>query len=131
MGAGSEQTADNKYIPTPAEMKLLEVLANPENIGCNVSDLCQLAGVSRNVYYDGFKKPEFVSYYEQLTRDIIKQSVQPVVNACIKEAKAGSYNHAKLVLEMAGMYTPKQNMELTGKDGGPVKIKVKVGGEDA
>ena len=53
-------TENDKYKPTPAEKKLLEVLLNAENVGKSVQELCNLAGVSRNKYYDAMKKQEFV-----------------------------------------------------------------------
>ncbi len=49
-------TKTNIYEPTVAEKKLLEVLINPEHLGKNVTELCNLANVSRNKYYDAMKK---------------------------------------------------------------------------
>ena len=65
-------TENDKYKPTPAEKKLLEVLLNAENVGKSVQELCNLAGVSRNKYYDAMKKQEFVDLVNKTTMELIK-----------------------------------------------------------
>ena len=100
------------YQPTTAEQKLLEVLLNPEFRGKSKTDICQIAGISRQTYYDAFKKPEFVAYYEAQARDLVREAVGPVINAFVKEAKKGSYPHGKVVLEMAGLYAEAKNVNL-------------------
>ena len=117
-----QQTKTNEYELSTAGKKLLEALADPENRNKSITDLCQVAGVSRDTYYKAFKKPEFIERYEILCRDLVKHSLAPIVNACIKEAKDGSYQHIRIVLEMGGLYTPRQLNELTGKDGGPITV---------
>ena len=53
-------TKGNIYKPTTAEKKLLEVLINPENAGKTVTDICNLANVSRRKYYEAMGKEEFI-----------------------------------------------------------------------
>jgi hypothetical protein len=101
------------YQPTTAEQKLLEVLLNPEYRQLNKTEICQQAGVSRQTYYDAFKKPEFVAYYEAQSRDLVREAVGPVLNAFLKAAKDGSYPHGKVILEMAGMYAEAKNLNVT------------------
>lgn len=111
------------YKPTKAEQALLSVLSNPEHRRKNVTEICELAGISRKQYYNIFQKTEFVEYYLRLTRDLIKQSVMPIVNAARKEALKGSFAHQKMLLEMAGEYADKRITEHTGPGGGPVQIE--------
>lgn len=108
---GNATTKNDEYKPTTAEEKLLQILANPEHIGLKVSEICQLADISRETYYKSFKKPEFVAYHDKLCKDLVKQSLTPVVNAFITEAKRGSFQHGKILLEMGGIYTNKQEVE--------------------
>lgn len=110
------------YKPTKAELKLLEVLVNPEHKEKNVVDICEIAGISQRHYYDIFKKQAFIEYYKQKSFDLVKQSVMPILNAVVKEAKAGSYHHAKLILEMGDMYTEKVKQVVTGADDGPLNV---------
>lgn len=108
------------YMPTKAEEKLIEVLVNPEHKQKNVIEVCEIAGISQRHYYDIFKKAEFVTHYKQISFDLVRQSIMPVLSSVIKEAKAGSFQHSKMILEMADMYTEKRKHEHSGETG--VKI---------
>lgn len=101
------------YIPTAGEKKLLEVILNPVHRNKTITAICKVADISRNVYYDAFQKTVFVDYYNSLCKDLVKQSIGPVINAFIHEAKRGSYTHGKIILEMAGLYTEKKKLDVT------------------
>jgi len=102
-----------EYQLTEKESLLLEIMLNPEYRTKTISEWCRLANCSRSTYYDAFKKPEFAALYEQKTKDLVRQSIGPVINAVVREAIRGSYNHAKIILEMAGLYTDK--IDVTGE----------------
>ena len=42
---------------------------------------------------------------------MVKQSVAPVLSAFVAEAKRGSFQHGKVLLEMAGIYAERQQIE--------------------
>lgn len=109
-------TGTDTYIPTPAEAKIIEALANPANKQLSVSAICQLAGVSRQTYYEMFKKPEFVEYYQEFQRSLIKSSVGDIIKAMLQFALSNPKNHQdrKMLLEMATMYTQKTEIEHAG-----------------
>jgi hypothetical protein len=111
-----------EYIPTEKENNLLQVLLNPEHRMKSITDICKIANCSRQTYYESFAKPGFKQLYENKSKELIKQSVGPVVNTFIREAQRGSFQHGKVILEMAGMYVEKQKTEITGEDGNPVKV---------
>lgn len=96
----------NRFVPTPAEKKLLEVLADPNSLGKSITDICTEAGVSRNVYYEAVKKPEFIDYLNDITKDIIKSNVSEIIKAMVKFGTTNAKNSQdrKMLLEMAGMY---------------------------
>jgi hypothetical protein len=100
------------YQPTPAELKLMEVLLNPEHRMKSVTDICKIADVSRQHYYNIIKKPEFTELCKQTATELIKAEILPLIYAGIKEAKRGSFQHWKVLLEMAGLYSEKQNMQV-------------------
>lgn len=108
---------------TPAQARLLEVLLDPANRLRSVTDVCQMAEITRDTYYQAFKRPMFVKRYEEQSKDLALRHAGPVMNAFVREATRGSFQHGKVILEMAGLYTPKEKMELTGKDGGPIKVQ--------
>ena len=125
----SEQNA-TEYRPTTGELKLLEVLLNPEMRNKSVTEICTIAGVSRQTYYRAFEKPQFVALYESRAKDLVRAAVGPIINAFIKAAKEGSYTHGKVILEMAGLYVEPKKLEHTGEDGGPFRIVVEVRDEN-
>ena len=121
----SEQN-ETEYRPTNGELKLLDVLLNPEMRNKSVTDICATAGISRQTYYRAFEKPQFVAHYEERAKDLVHAAVGPVVNAFVKAAKDGSYPHGKVILEMAGFYAESRKVEHLGEGGGPFRIVVEV-----
>ncbi|HIW31254.1 MAG TPA: hypothetical protein IAA29_00555 [Candidatus Paenibacillus intestinavium] len=108
-------TENDKYKPTPAEKKLLEVLLNAENVGKSVQELCNLAGVSRNKYYDAMKKQEFVDLVNRTTMDLIKGKAANVLNAAYNFALTEKgHQDRKMILTIAGIYAEKQETKITG-----------------
>lgn len=117
----SEDTA-KPYRPTSAERKLMERLLDPENRHLTVTEICALAGCARSQYYRAFEKPDFVEFYRTQARALVTRAVAPVVNACIREAVAGSAPHAKIVLGMAGEYSDKSEVKFPDKNGDPQPV---------
>ncbi len=99
---------------TKAEQSLLEALLNPENRMKSVADVCKIAKVDRSTYYRAFQKPDFIEIYNKQSLNLVKQSVSSILNTFIREAQRGSFQHGKVLLEMAGMYTEKSNVSVTG-----------------
>lgn len=108
-------TEKDKYKPTAAEKRLLEILINPEHLGKNVTELCNLAEVSRNKYYDAMKKKEFQSLVADTTQDLIKGKIGDVLNATYKYSlTAKGHQDRKVLLTMAGLYVDKKETEISG-----------------
>ncbi len=100
-----------EYRPTLAEEKLLRVLMNPQHRMKSITDVCRMADINRSTYYDSFAKPDFNEYYKQRSLELVRQQVAPVINAFVAEAKRGSFQHGKVLLEMAGIYAERQQIE--------------------
>lgn len=108
-------TKTNIYKPTVAEKKLLEVLINPEHLGKNVTELCNLANVSRNKYYDAMKKEAFQELVKSTTLELVKAKIGDVLNATyIYSLGEKGHQDRKLLLTMAGLYADKQETEISG-----------------
>lgn len=99
---------------TKAEQSLLEALLNPENRMKSVADICKAAKVDRSTYYRAFQKQEFVEVYNRHSVNLVKQNVASVINTFIREAQRGSFQHGKVILEMAGIYAEKQDIKVSG-----------------
>ncbi|MDT2737653.1 phBC6A51 family helix-turn-helix protein [Enterococcus pseudoavium] len=108
-------TEKDKYKPTAAEKRLLEVLINPDYLGKNVTELCNLAGISRNKYYDAMKKKDFQSLVADTTQELIKGKIGDVLNATYKYSlTAKGHQDRKVLLTMAGLYVDKKETEISG-----------------
>jgi len=120
----SERTSKDKYVPSPAEQKLLLVLLNPDFYGQTVTSICREAGVVRDVYYKAFKKPGFLAIYYGLLREMVHGLVGNVIKAAYKFAVNNNKNNAdrRMLLEMAGVYVPRQIKQHAGPDGGPIQF---------
>lgn len=111
-------TDNNVYLPTPAQVKLIEVLVNPEHFKKNITEKCRIAGVDRSVYYDAIKKPEFKKFLKEATIDILGSEVADVITAVKKYAISDPKCHAdrKMWLELTGLYKNEQNIKVTKDD---------------
>lgn len=109
-------TQVDTYKPTGNELKLIEALSNPENRELNVSQVCELVGISRQAYYKMFRKPEFVKYYNDFQLELVKSNIGDVLKAAIYFAINDPKCHGdrKLILEMGKVYTPKQDIGISG-----------------
>ena len=101
-----------EYIPTEGEKRLLDVLLNPEYRTKSITDICKLAACSRFLYYDAFKKPGFQAIYKSQSKALVDQSIAPVLNTFVREALRGSFQHGKVILEMAGLYSEKSTIDV-------------------
>jgi hypothetical protein len=108
---------------TLSEEKLLEVLLNPENRMKSITDICDIAKCNRKTYYRAFAKQEFVDIYNAKSKELVKQAVASVVNTFIREAQRGSFQHGKVILEMAGLYTEKQEIDSTNDNTVHIKLE--------
>jgi DNA-binding transcriptional regulator YhcF (GntR family) len=104
-----------EYIPTESEQKLIDILLNPDYRMKSVKELCIIAQINRVTYYRAFEKPEFKTLYKAKSRELVDNSIAPVLNTFVREALRGSFQHGKVILEMAGLYSEKSQLEVTGE----------------
>lgn len=106
-----------EYELTESEKKLMDVLLNPEYRMKSIKEICAIAMIGRTTYYAAFKKPEFQALYKAQSKALVDQSIAPVLNTFVREALRGSFQHGKVILEMAGLYSEKSQLEVTGEIG--------------
>lgn len=90
---------------TLKEQKLLEVLLDPANRMKSVTEICGIVGCDRSTYYRAFEKKTFADLYNRLSANLAKRHLGQVMNAFVREATRGSFQHGKVLLEMAGVLT--------------------------
>lgn len=108
-------TKKNKYSPTAGEVKLLEVLLDPNSLGMSVVNICKKAKISRTVYYDALKKDGFTELIENASMELLKGKVSHLFNATYNSAiSEKGYQDRKLLFTMLGIYADKQEVEHSG-----------------
>jgi hypothetical protein len=99
---------------------------NPDNLYKSITEICRIADIARDTYYEAFKDQSFLTVYNDVSKQIIQSAVMPTINAFKKQAARGSYQHGKVLLEMAGLYKENSKVELSGPDGKPVQSEVTI-----
>lgn len=116
MKGGKKVTKSNTYKLTPSSRRLLEALINPDNLDKNVTQLCNIADISRNSYYRFMKEQEFVDLVNDTIMDLIKGKVGNIMNATYKFALTEKgHQDRKMLLTMLGAYTEKKEISMNGK----------------
>ncbi len=95
------------YLPTKAEERLLAAKLDPENRLKTVVELCRIAKISRETFYTAFRKEGFRKLYREVVASIFERDAAEVAHSVVREAKRGSAQHAKMSLEISGVYQPK------------------------
>ena len=108
-------TKSDKWRMSTAGEKLFKVLIDPQYLGKNVDELCQIADVSRDTYYRLMKDDNFTHEVTETSRKLVMAKIGDVINATYDNA-IGERGHQdrKLLLTMAGLYTDKQETNVTG-----------------
>ena len=96
---------NSAYLPTKAEERLLAAKLDPTNRLKTVVDLCKVAKIDPQTYYNAFRKQGFRQFYREAVIDVFRRDAAEVAHAMVKEAKHGNFQHGKLSLEMADIYT--------------------------
>jgi len=125
-------TKDNIYDLTPAEKRLIEVLINPEHMGKNIKDLCNLANVSRNKYYESMRKDYFKRILRETSVDLVESKINDILNATYRYAlDKNGHQDRKLLLTMAGLNADRLTIEKTKAEIELLKKKIEAieGGE--
>ena len=101
-----------------AQIKMAEMLADPESEHRTISEICEAVGVDRSTYYKYWRNNEkFRSYVDDLIEKYTDSELAAVWRALIKRCLDGDLSAIKLFFELKGKY--KQQVQL---DGGVVFI---------
>ena len=122
-------TKSDIYTMTAAGKKLFQVLIDPQHLGKNVDELCQIADVSRDTYYRLMKDDRFTQEVTNTSKQLVMAKIGDVINATYENA-IGERGHQdrKMLLTMAGLYTDKQEINSKGELG--IKVIWADGGND-
>ena len=123
LGGGRAMSAKvNKNGLNALQIKMAEMLADPESEHRTITELCGEIGVDRSTYYKYRRNnPKFREYVDDLIEKYTDSATAEVWRSLIKKCIAGDLNAIKLFFELKGKY--KQQVQV---DGGVVFIS----GED-
>lgn len=76
------------------------------------SDFAKQIGVVESTLWRWKKEPGFAEEVARLSRALLKDDLPDIFGALISMAKAGSYQHIKLALEVAGEHTDEVNVNV-------------------
>ena len=104
------------YKLTAAEERLIKVLVDQAHFGKSVTEKCQVAEISRETYYKTMQKQEFCDLYNETIKAGLKSSVGEIIKATHEFGTRfpGNHQDRKILLEMAGAYTEKQEIKHLG-----------------
>lgn len=112
---------------SPAQQRVLEMCLDPECYGLSVTEKCNLEKykMARQTYYATLRLPGFSSLVNRRAKDLIGERIGEVLQASIKAATTGGvrgFQDRKLLLEMFGTYTPRQDIALSTEN--PLQAQV-------
>lgn len=92
------------------QSRYIEWLATPryERVPPNADMLAAEMGRAESTLYKWRKIDGFQDAVNQLARKTIGIKLPEVYGALLRQAEAGSFEHIRLALELAGEYTPRQ-----------------------
>lgn len=91
---------------TPAQLRVFKALCESENFGKPVGELANEYGFSESA---NKRLPKDVkALAKKICLAKMLSDISDVTTSFVDKAKSGSFNHQKLLYEMTGVYTPKQ-----------------------
>lgn len=116
---GEKKTAKNKQVTldtmeqlTFARKKLLDAMLDPANRMKSIIKLCEIADISRGVYYKAMKDPAFVAELKERSLEVVIGFIPSSINALGKKAASGDIKAISIVLEMAGMHSNRISVDV-------------------
>ena len=111
---GQKLTDAEDFKLTTVQARLLNILLNPDFLHRNISEKCKAAKISRQTYYTAMQNPHFRKIKREAAKGLIDDDVTSLVHALIKEGKRGSHQCIKMGLQIADIYTEKEEITVKG-----------------
>jgi hypothetical protein len=107
---------------TPNQLRLIAWLATPSDLRepRSQADLAAEMGVREETLSRWKRLDGLTGAAGELAREMVGRDLADIYGALVRAAKAGSFQHIKLALEVAEHYTEKR--EVSGPSGGPIQI---------
>ena len=109
----------NVFIPTDAQRKLLAVFPNPDYVGLNIKQKCEVAGVHVNTYMRAMKDIRFKKALKYLMLETLKDNgtsmevITAMKNFATTDARC--FQDRKLLLQLLDVYVDKKELNINKK----------------
>jgi hypothetical protein len=108
-----------EWVPSPKQASVLKA-AQESGLKRSITGVCRRAEVDPKTFYRWMKgDPGFRAAWADLWKSMADLHFPTAVSATIHKARAGDIPAVRLLAEMKGVLT--KRVELTGKNGGPVR----------
>ena len=97
------------------DKKILRAVGESGQTTLTAKMLAEKAGVTPQTVCERLRDPDFKVMFREMLEASLAQETPHILRAMAQEAKEGSYQHAKLILELTGVYNEKQRVEMSGK----------------
>lgn len=99
---------------TPAEKRVVDVYLEEETYSLSAKEIAEKADITTKYYYDLIRGERFSTYINGLINQQVGAKMALVLQATFKHAlKEGNHQDRKMLLEKYGMYSQRQEVELT------------------
>ena len=97
------------------EKKILTEAMNCGAQKLTVTAIAKKVGVKPEYVVEKLKKPEFRQLFVESMQDGIVAEAPAILHSFVNAAKEGSFQHGKLILELAGVHQENQRIDLHAK----------------
>jgi len=106
--------AGTKWMPSADQIKIVELLINPDDRRAKVDKLKE-ANVPKSTFYRWMQEKEFINYIREQLDTITDSELPEVWKALILKCKRGDIQAIKLYFEMKNMYVERKEIGVTLK----------------
>lgn len=100
---------------TSKEKKILEEAMKCGEQKLTITAIAKRVGVKPDYVVKCLKKPEFRQLFVESMQDGIVSEAPAILHSFVNAAKEGSFQHGKLILELAGIHQDNQRIDLNAK----------------
>ena len=103
------KTESNEYTPKQNLRKFVEVLLSQDVMG-NKEKAMRVSGVNKGIFFYHLKKDvRFKAWFKQQCEDVFTMHLPSTIYSVQKQSVLGETKASLAILEMAGIYKPKEN----------------------
>jgi len=100
---------------TKTEKNILKAVGECGSTSLTAHGIAEKAGCSPAFVCEKLKDPDFKTLFREVMEASLSAEVPEILKTFTEAAKQGSFKHGKLILELTGVYSEKQRVEMSGK----------------